>query len=268
VQIVSLVVDHECPFSRAVAHAAGARVTHLCHRGKEAILEIHASDTALLTALLAEYRDIGGELLYEERDRPAALVRFAICACCASGKVIPAIEEAGHLYLPPSGYTADGETHQFLAQEQRLESHLLDRLSPGVHVVRIGTTPLTSLEFNGGFLVPVGVLFRGLTDRQRRALLTGILRGYYRIPRKVKTEELARNFGISRPAFEALLRKAENKLAAALFPYLAVLGEQDLTTRAPSIPPPGIAKRGRNSANPRARNASREVDGVAARPRP
>ncbi len=264
-QIVSLVVNHECPFSQAVAHAAGARVTHLCHRGKEAILEIHAPDTALLTALVADYRDIGGEVLYEERDRPAALVRFATCACCGSGKVIPAIEEAGHLYLPPSGYTADGETHQFLAQEQRLESHLLDRLSPGVNVVRIGTMPLTSLEFNGGFLVPVGVLFHGLTDRQRRALLTGILRGYYRIPRKVKTEELARSFGISRPAFEALLRKAENKLAAALFPYLAVLGDRDLSNRVPPIAPPGAAKRGRNSASPRARSASRGVDGAPTR---
>ncbi|MGI0068240.1 MAG: hypothetical protein ACREB9_07525 [Thermoplasmata archaeon] len=35
---------------------------------------------------------------------------------------------------------------------------------------------------------------------------------------------MARGFGISRPAFEALLRKAENKLVAALFPYLTVQG--------------------------------------------
>jgi predicted DNA binding protein len=224
VQIVNLVVNHECPFSRPVASAADARVTHLCHRGKEAILEAHARDPGVLTRLVSEYRRIGGEVLYEEDDRSAALVRFTVCACCGSGKVIPTIEGLGHLYLPPSGYSAEGESYQFLAQEQRLESHLLDRLPTGVKVLRVGTKPMTSLEFEGGFLVPVGALFRGLTDRQRQAIVIAILRGYYRIPHAVTTEELARSLGISRPAFDALLRKAENKLAAALFPYLTVQG--------------------------------------------
>jgi predicted DNA binding protein len=234
VQIVNLLVRHECLFSRPVAGAAGARVTHLCHRGKEAILEAHAPDPQILTSLVSEYRRVGGEVLYEERDSSAALVRFPACACCGSGKVIPTIEALGHLYLPPSGFSAEGETYQFLAQEQRLESHLLDRLPPGVTVVRVGTKPLTSLEFEGGFLVPVGGLFRGLTVRQRQAILTGILRGYYRIPRAVKTEELARDFGISRAAFDALLRKAENKLATALFPYLTVQGSAPPESPQPS----------------------------------
>ncbi|HLY76858.1 MAG TPA: helix-turn-helix domain-containing protein [Thermoplasmata archaeon] len=223
-QIVNLKVTHECPFSRPVAGSAHARVTHLCHRGKEAVLEAHTSEPEVMNRLISEYAQVGGEVLYEEQDRSAALIRFPVCACCRSGKVIPTIEGVGHLYLPPSAYSADGESYQFLAQEQRLESHLLERLPRGVKVVRVGTKPLTSLEFEGGFLVPVGVLFRGLTDRQRQAILTGMLRGYYRIPHAVTTEELARSLGISRPAFDALLRKAENKLAAALFPYLAVQG--------------------------------------------
>jgi predicted DNA binding protein len=224
VQIVNLVVNHECPFSRPVADATGARVTHLCHRGKEAILEAHSPDSEIVSHLVSEYGRIGGEVLYEEDDRSAALIRFPVCACCGSGKVIPTVEELGHLYLPPSSYSAEGESYQFLAQEQRLEAHLLDRLPSGVNVVRVGSKPLTSLAFEGGFLVPVGVLFRGLTPRQRQAIVTGILRGYYRIPRAVTTGDLARSFGISRPAFDALLRKAENKLAAALFPYLTVQG--------------------------------------------
>ncbi len=223
-QIVRLLVDHDCPFSRPVATAPGARVTHLCHRGNEAVLELHADDPDAVSALGSAYRRIGGELLYEAPDRSAALVQFPRCACCQSGKVIPTLEEAGDLYLPPSTYAADGENYQFLAREERLDPHLLDRLPDGVTVLRVGTKPLTSVAFEGGFLVPVGVLFRELTSRQRQALLAGILRGYYRIPRTVHTEELARSFGISRPAFEALLRKAENKLAAALFPYLAIPG--------------------------------------------
>lgn len=88
----------------------------------------------------------------------------------------------------------------------------------------LGTKPLTSLDFEGGFLVPLGALFRGLTPRQRQAIVAATLRGYYRIPRSITTAELARGFGVSRPAFQALLRKAENKLLAGLFPYLTVQG--------------------------------------------
>ena len=146
--------------------------------------------------------------------------------------MIPTIESQGHLYLPPSSYSSEGETYQFLVPEERLDAHLLEKLPRSVHVGRTGTEPLTSLGCEGGFLVPVSILLRDLTDRQRRAIVTAILRGYYRIPRRVKTEELAQTFGISRPAFEALLRKAENKLVAALFPYLTLPGGPE----APSPP--------------------------------
>ena len=235
-QVTRLLVVHDCPISRPVARAERARVTHLCHRGEEAILEVHADASSELVSLVEEYKAVGGEVLYQDHEGTAALVRFDQCACCRSGLVIPTIESQGHLYLPPSRYGSEGETYQFLVPEERLDSHLLEKLPPSVRVVRTGTEPLTSLGFEGGFLVPVGILLRDLTDRQRRAIVTAILRGYYRIPRRIKTEELAKSFGISRPAFEALLRKAENKLVAALFPYLTLPGVSE------GSPPPSEAR--------------------------
>lgn len=113
-QVLSLLVRHNCPFSRPVGSTQG-RVTHLCHRGKEAMLEIHDPTREGFLRLVAEYRRIGGEVLYEERDHSAALVRFPACACCTSGQVIPTIERQGYLYLPPSTCSADGENYQFLA---------------------------------------------------------------------------------------------------------------------------------------------------------
>lgn len=233
-QVVNLLVRHDCPFARPVLAGEGVRVTHLCHRGREAILEVHAPGREEVASALAAYRTIGGEVLYEEAEGAAALVRFDRCACCGSGRVIPSIESHGYLYLPPSRYTPDGESYQFLVEGERLDPAVLTRLPADVRVVQAGTKPLTSLEFEGGFLVPAGVLFRELTERQRAALSSAILRGYYRIPRTVRTEELARSFGISRPAYEALLRKAENKLIAAVFPYLT-------TTQAPVRAPPDDA---------------------------
>ncbi len=43
----------------------------------------------------------------------------------------------------------------------------------------------------------------------------------HQIPLK-RAQQLAESLGISRPGFESLLRKAENKLIAAVFPYLTV----------------------------------------------
>jgi predicted DNA binding protein len=223
-QIVNLVVRHDCQFSRPVAQGSHLRVTHLCHRGEEATLEVHSLDAEELRRLVRDYEAIGGTVIYREPDQSAALVRFASCACCASGRVIPSIESQGYLYLPPSAYSSEGESYQFLVEEERIAGRLLKSLPSDVETLRVGTKPLSALDFESGFLVPVGSLFRSLTPRQRQALLIGILRGYYRIPRAVMTEELARSLGISRPAFEALLRKAENKLVTTLFPYLTVQG--------------------------------------------
>lgn len=220
-QLVKLLVRHDCPFSGPVRTFTGLRVTHLCHRGSEAVLEAHGESVDDLDALLESYRRAGGELLLRDEENPAALVRFERCACCRSGKVIPTVESRGSLYLPPSSYAADGETYQFLVPKASLDRAAIDTLSRDVDLVEVGTRPLESLGFEESFLVPAGALFRTLTPRQRAALVAALAQGYYRIPRATSTKELASQFGVSREAFDTLLRKAERKLLGAVFPYLA-----------------------------------------------
>lgn len=230
-RIAHLQVRHDCPFSNPVVDAPGNRVTHLCHRGREAVLELHARERADLTTLSDLYAHLGGKVVYEDADPPSALVRFPDCLCCRAGKVIPTIERAGHLFLPPSVYTPQGERYQFLLQGAVPDALLTSKLPSGVSVFAVGTKPLTSLGFEDGFLVPVSTLTHGLPGRQREALVAAVLRGYYRSPRAVQATELARGMGISRQAFDALLRKAENRLASALFPYLALRGGEPVELR-------------------------------------
>lgn len=220
-QLVRLLVRHDCPFSGPVRAHAGLRVTHLCHRGSEAILEARGESVDDLDTLLESYRRAGGELMLRDEENPAALVRFDRCACCRAGKVIPTVESRGNLYLPPSSYATEGETYQFLVPEASLDRGALDALTRGVELVEVGTRPLESLGFEESFLVPAGTLFRTLTSRQRAAIVAALAQGYYRIPRATSTKELAGQFGVSREAFDALLRKAERKLLVAVFPYLA-----------------------------------------------
>jgi predicted DNA binding protein len=236
VQLVRLLVRHDCPFYRPVGAVAGLRVTHLCHRGREAILEAHGPSVDGLATLLAAYAEIDGEVLLKDDENPSALVRFDRCECCRRGRVIPTVEGAGNLYLPPSSYGPDGETYQFLAAEGTLDAKAVASLPKEVEVVRVGTRPLETLGFEESFLVPAGSLFRALTARQSAAIVAAFARGYYQIPRATSTEELASGFGISREAFDALLRKAERKLLAAVFPYLAGSAGTAASARTPTDP--------------------------------
>lgn len=230
-QVIRLEVTHSCRFSGALAGTKRARVTHLCHRGREAVLEIHSSDPEEVDRLVEHYQSEGGRTLFRGNDRRAAVVRFDACACCNAGKVIPSIEGPEVLYLPPSGYASGGqESYQFLALRGTIPNAALERLPREVRLRVAGSRSLTSATFEGDLLVPVGSVLKELTERQRLAIVTAIARGYYRIPRGVTTQELGRALGVSREAFEALLRKAENKLVAAWIPFLAIgsaMGELD-----------------------------------------
>ena len=224
-QLIRLTIRHPCPYSTPLAASPESHVTHLCHRAQETLLEVHGEDPAALERILQEYSRQGGEPIVRGEETSASLVRFPSCSCCRSGRVIPILEAEGLLYLPPSAYGKGGEeVYQFLSPTSGTDRHLLDRLPENVTVVAMAVRPLDELEFENGFLVPMGALFQEVTPRQRQALVTAVRHGYYRIPRPITTAELAAKMDISREAFETLLRKAENKLVTAMLPYL-VLGE-------------------------------------------
>ncbi len=54
----------------------------------------------------------------------------------------------------------------------------------------------------------------GLTDKQRKVLITAFDLGYYSLPRKVSTEQLAKRLGLHKSALQVHRRKAEMRLIA------------------------------------------------------
>lgn len=219
-QVVSLVAHHRCPLSGPVASLAGARATHLFHRGRSVVVELHADQREAMARLSSRYVSAGGELLAEDSNRRVALFRFPTCPCCRAGRVISTIEREGHQYLPPARYGRDGERYQFLVLAGGLGRPLLDRLPANVTVSQVRAHPVRSLEFEGRLLVPIPALLSGVSDRQQQALAEAIRKGYFRIPRGVRSDQLARHLGVSRPSFDTLLRKAEGRIVERLLPYL------------------------------------------------
>lgn len=62
--------------------------------------------------------------------------------------------------------------------------------------------------------------FSTLSARQREALLLATEEGYYEIPRKVTTKDLAEELAINRRTFEDHLRRAENKIIECITNYV------------------------------------------------
>ncbi len=245
--LVTLTVRHPCPFAGPLPAGSSVRVAHLCHRGRQATLELGGPDPAELRAAIAAYEAVGGSVVFLEEDHSAAMLRFPECACCRSGRVIPVAEADGGLHLGPSTYAPEGETYQFLVSGREFSAATFDRLPAEVRIVRVGTHPISTLPFDRSLLVPVAGLLDGLTVKQRAALMAAIDQGYYRIPRSITTEALGRRLGISRPGFQSLLRKAENRILLSLLPYLTVPAAERTS---PTDPQPAAWSGDRSAGRP------------------
>lgn len=69
-------------------------------------------------------------------------------------------------------------------------------------------------------LLTLDAILPTLSDRQREALLTAYDRGYYEVPRRTTTAELAAEIGIGRRTAENHLRRAENKVMSSMIEYV------------------------------------------------
>jgi predicted DNA binding protein len=71
-------------------------------------------------------------------------------------------------------------------------------------------------------LVSTSSLFGGLTRKQARALVFALENGYYQVPKKVTTEEMATKLRLPRTTYEEHLRKAEGKVLRSMAPYISM----------------------------------------------
>ncbi len=66
-----------------------------------------------------------------------------------------------------------------------------------------------------------------LTKKQSHALMTAIARGYYEIPKKLSTDDIAKSLDLPRTTYEEHLRKAESKVMKAMAPLLELTSFKD-----------------------------------------
>lgn len=151
------------------------------------------------------------ELLQQENDRTSVyFIRFKV-------KVPPKASDLGPFGSMPYFSTPfefrDGRAKlAFLGSAKQIKKHLeyLERHAGG----RYKVVSLTDARF-----APNSPIAR-LTEKQRRVLITAYKFGYYDLPRRIGSEELARKLNLVKSTFVAHRRKAERRLLTEMLSEL------------------------------------------------
>jgi len=114
--------------------------------------------------------------------------------------------ESGYLF-PPLGIRDGKIRFSFLGNEMQIKDFMEKIDVLGIHY---RVVLLADANFS-----PTSPL-NGLTEKQRETLIAAYKHGYYDIPRKISSEELAKKLGLVDSTVVEHLRKAEKRLMAQL----------------------------------------------------
>ena len=182
------------------------------------LLQVPTRDPATLRSVDRAIR-AAGHVVDEWVDGQGGRIYLLECTCeTQPNSIWHAYDAHQCLDSPPSVFRDGWAFHRFLSFDDGRTRALfkdLGRLGPTV-LLQKRELPLHVLPSS----VWAGALFGDLTGRQVDALLRAHHAGYYATPRSVTTDDLARGLGLSRSTFEEHLRKGENRLMAAIMPYL------------------------------------------------
>lgn len=216
--------QHNCPFTELTKAQPTVTFTHWCN-SKADILEVECPDAQSFEEV---QKGIG--LLCKKqgtriisKSMVEGRVQF-VAKTCACLKIKPSIHELMEsnncLGIAPAVYTGGWEQHRVIGFRDFDLRNLLKKLD-GIgraEVVYKREIPEESIRRN--FTISINSLLGGLTHKQYEALVTALQNGYYAIPKRVTTGELAKKRRIPRTTFEEHVRKAESKVLHALVPFM------------------------------------------------
>jgi predicted DNA binding protein len=161
-----------------------------------------------------------GEIIEESSDQHRVHLIVKNCSCGDENTVERHISSVNMLHIFPSILEKGWEYNRILFFRHEDFEELMQRLKENGFTVEI----LRKVPFNGyisgSLTFTADALLSGLTDKQVDALLLAHRYGYYNLPRRADVQTIASKIHVPRTTFQEHLKKAENKLIAALAPYI------------------------------------------------
>ncbi|MDH5403110.1 MAG: helix-turn-helix domain-containing protein [Candidatus Heimdallarchaeota archaeon] len=150
---------------------------------------------------------------------------FIIQMNCGCEKLMPKsitnlIQSTGGVIVYPIEYIAEWEYYKVICLNNTIVSDLLKELGT---LDKFEVLTINDLGPKGLFksqIVSATDLTNQLTTHQVNIIIQAYENGYYEIPRRIKTIDLANKLGVSRYAVEKVIRRAENNIIEKLIPFL------------------------------------------------
>jgi len=217
---VVLKATRDVPFLNMTRRFPTLKMFIWCNREHD-IIEVIAENAEDYPLVMEEMRkrEIPG-IIEESSDNHRFYFIVHKCYCTLQDTIIRHIGTLDLLHVFPTILEKGWEYHRIIAFRHEDLEELLHRLEKWGWVYEI----LRKVPFDGfiasSMTLTADALFSDLTEKQIDALLTAHRNGYYRLPRGADVQTIAAKNRVPRTTFQEHLKKAENKLVAALVPYI------------------------------------------------
>lgn len=215
--------SYDYPFIALSRELPGTPISMWCVWNRE-LLQVPGRDEAVHRRVEKSIRR-AGRVVDQWVDADRARLFLLECTCEKFDSPWNLINQHECWDAPPIVYQDGWANFRVITFEQERSRDLFQELKTRgpAELLRKRELPLSVLPTS----VWTNVLFGGMTQKQSEALLTAHRFGYYTSPRQVTTESIAASVGVGRTTYEEHLRKAENRVMAALMPYLQLYATAD-----------------------------------------
>lgn len=226
-------LQHDCPYNDLSKKLPEITFAHWCNHERH-VLEISCEDKdlavfeGLLKDLRSLERTLSVKITRKSFSARSAQLVTGKCNCDSIRRsVSPIIEKHNCLKIEPILYKHGWEWYRILAFRQKDIGELCDELSSFTNLQIISRRALEETAVKESLVLSPRTLLGELTKKQSHALMVAIARGYYEIPKKISTDEIAKSLDLPRTTYEEHLRKAESKVMKAVAPILELTSFND-----------------------------------------
>jgi predicted DNA binding protein len=221
---VTFKVRHDCPYTRFTVKHPEVRLIEWCNNVIH-VMEVDVPDIETFTRVEPDLSELllwkGGRIL--KKNFLTGNLQLIVKSCRCSKirvNISEIVERNSCLTIPPEIYYGGWEEYRvvgFRENDYRKIFQELDQVGQ-VKIIQKRVAPEKSIRDT--FMVSLSTVFSQLTEKQVNSLIAALEAGYYQIPKKATTTEIAGRHKVPRTTYEEHLRKAESKVLRAIAPYV------------------------------------------------
>ncbi len=235
-------LQHDCPFNDLSRKYPRAVIALWCNNKKD-VLEITCDEIDLFQRIQADMdsfeKELGVKVLRKSFSSTNAQLVIQTCSCHLqpTPSICSVIEKHNSMEVQPTIYKEGWEWYRVIAFNQKDIKGMFNALEKFANVEVVSRRIEEEKTVRDSFVISTSNLLGALTEKQTFALLAALDHGYYRVPKQVTTDEIAKSLGVPRTTYEEHLRKAESKVLRSLVPYIQVGIDAHLTAwlRTPAV---------------------------------